>query len=77
MIGYASCVYSILDILSQRLDLQCHYNDTLPDLANVLQNNLGGFIATRHQIITARSLSISCWRFIQEEWIDKYIRKAI
>ena len=32
----ASCVNSILDILSQRLVLQCRY-DTLPDPANVLQ----------------------------------------
>ena len=33
---YASCVSSIADILSQRLIMQCHDNDTLPDLANVL-----------------------------------------
>ena len=33
----ASCVNSIGDILSQRLVIQCHDNDTLPDLANVLQ----------------------------------------
>ena len=36
---YASCVNSIADILSQGLVIQCHNNDTLPDLANVLQNN--------------------------------------
>ena len=33
----ASCVNSIVDILSQRLVIQCQDNDTLPDLANVLQ----------------------------------------
>ena len=33
----ASCVNSIADILSQRLVMQCHDNDTLPDLANVVQ----------------------------------------
>ena len=35
---YASCVISIVNILSQRLIIQCHYNDTLPDLAKVLQS---------------------------------------
>ena len=32
-----TCVDSIADILSQRLVIQCHDNDALPDLANVLQ----------------------------------------
>ena len=35
---YTGCVNSIVDILSQRLVIQCHYNDTLPDLAKVLKN---------------------------------------
>ena len=44
----ASCVNSIADILSQRLVIQCHDNDTLPDLANVLYTKtiLTGFIVT-------------------------------
>ena len=33
----ASCVNSIADILTQRLVIQCHDNDTLPDLVNKLQ----------------------------------------
>ena len=33
----ASCVNGIVDILLQRLAILCLYNDTLPDLANVLQ----------------------------------------
>ena len=41
--SYASCVNNIGDILSQRLFIQCHYDDTLPDLSNVLQNNRGRF----------------------------------
>ena len=36
---YASCVNSIVDILSQKLVIQCHDNKTFPDLANVLQKN--------------------------------------
>ena len=40
----ASCAYSTLDILSQRLVLQWHYNDTLPDLAT--KTILAGFILT-------------------------------
>ena len=51
----ASCVNSIADILSQRLVIQCHDNDTLPDLANVLQKQ-SLQVLTRHDIetITAR-----------------------
>ena len=52
---YASCVNSIADILSQRLVIQCHDNDTLPDLANVLQKQ-SWQVLSRHDIetITAR-----------------------
>ena len=34
---YANFVDCIITILSQRLVLQAHYNDTSPDLSNVLQ----------------------------------------
>ena len=34
---YAGFVNSIVAILSLRLVIQVHYNDTLPDLSNVLQ----------------------------------------
>ena len=52
---YASCVNSIADILSQRLVIQCHYNDALPDLAEVLQKQSWQVLA-QHDIetITAR-----------------------
>ena len=73
----ASCVYSMLDILSQRLVLQCDYNDTLPDLANALQKE-SWQVLSRLDIKPSPpvSLSISCWRFVLEEWIDKHTRKA-
>ena len=29
------------------------------------------------ETITPISPSLLCWQFIQEEWIDKHIRKAI
>ena len=48
---YASCVNSIADILSQRLVIQCHDNDTLPDLANVLQKQ-SWLVLLRHDIET-------------------------
>ena len=34
---YAGFVNSIVDILSLRLVIQVHHNNTLPDLSNVLQ----------------------------------------
>ena len=73
----ASCVYSILDILSQRLALQFRYNDTLLDLANALQKQ-SWQVLLRLDIKPSPpvSLSILCWRFILEEWIDKHARKA-
>ena len=72
-----SCVYGILDILSQRLVLQCRYNNTLPDLANA-QLKQSWQVLSRLDIKPSPpvSLSISCRRFILEEWIDKHTRKA-
>ena len=47
----ASCVISVVDILSQRLVIQYHDNDTLPDLANVLQKQ-SWQVLSRHDIET-------------------------
>ena len=73
-----SCVISIADILSQRLVVQYHDNDTLPDLANVLPKQFWQ-VLSQHDIetITPVSLSITCWKFILKELIDKHIRKPI
>ena len=38
---YASFVNSIVAILSQRLVIQGHYNDTLPDRSKCCKNNRG------------------------------------
>ena len=75
---FAGCVDSLVNILSQRLVIQCHNNDTLPDLAKVLQNNPCRFYCD----LTLKpslpvSPSILCWRFILLEWSNKHIRKAI
>ena len=73
---YASCVISI--ILSQRLIIQCHDNDTLPDLANVLQKQ--SWQVFRDMTLKPSppvSLCITCWRFILKQLIDKHIRKPI
>ena len=43
---YAGFVNSIVAILSLRLVIQVHYNDTLPDLSNVL--HVAGFIVIGH-----------------------------
>ena len=52
---HASCINSIVDILLQRLVIQCHYNHTLPDLANVSQKTIvAGFITTDIETITTR-----------------------
>ena len=75
---YAGFVNSIVAILSLRLVIQVHYNDTLPDLSNVLQNSRGRFY--RDQTLKSSrpvSLSLLRWQFILGEWIDKHIRKAI
>ena len=40
---YASFVNSIVAILSQRLVIQGHYNDTLPDRSKCYKNNRGRF----------------------------------
>ena len=40
---YTSFANSIVDILSQRLVIQCHYNEILLNLANVLLKNRGRF----------------------------------
>ena len=40
---YASFVNSIVAILSQRLVIQGHYNDTLPDQSKCCKNNRGRF----------------------------------
>ena len=72
---YASCVNSIADILSQRLVIQCHNNDALPDLANVLKNNPDRFYRDM-TLKPSPHVSLS-WRFILKEWIDKRIRKPI
>ena len=68
----------MLDILSQRLVLHCCYNNTLPDLANALRKQ-SWQVLSRLDIKPSPtiSLSISCWRFILEEWIDKHTRKAL
>ena len=46
-----SCVISIADILSQRLVVQYHDNDTLPDLANVLPKQFWQ-VLSQHDIET-------------------------
>ena len=53
---YASFVKSIVSILSQRLVIQAHYNDTLPDLSNMLQK-LSRLVLSQFntETITARS----------------------
>ena len=52
---YAGCVNSIADILSQRLVIQCHGNDTLPNLANVLQKQSWQVLSRQDiETITAR-----------------------
>ena len=42
------------------------------------KNNPGRFYRdlTSNQPSLPVSLSISCWRFVLEEWIDKHTRKA-
>ena len=40
---YASFVNSIVAILLQRLVIQDHYNDTLPDRSKCYKNNRGRF----------------------------------
>ena len=47
----ANCVISIVNILSQRLVIQCHDNDTSPDLANVLQKQ-SWQVLSQHDIET-------------------------
>ena len=68
-----SCVNSIVAILSQRLVIQGHYNDTLPD-----QKQLWMFY---HDFTVKPSLPVSPsllrWKFILGERIDKYIRRTI
>ena len=75
---YASFVNSIVAILSQRLVIQDHYNDTLPDRSKCCKNNRGRFY---HDFTVKPSLpaspSLLHWRFILGERIDKYIRKTI
>ena len=49
------------------------YNDTLPDLSNVLQNSCGRF----YRDLTLKpswpiSLSLLCWQFILGERTDKH-----
>ena len=52
---YGGCVDSIVQILSQKLVIQCHDNDTLPDLANVLQKQLWQVLSRQDiETITAR-----------------------
>ena len=48
---YASCVNSRADILSQRLVIQCHDNDTLHGLSNMLQKQ-SWQVLSRHDIET-------------------------
>ena len=75
---YTSFVNSIVAILSQRTDIQGHYDDTLPDLSKCYKNNHGRFY---HDLAIEPSLpsssSLLRWKFIQGERIDKYVRKTI
>ena len=75
---YASFVNSIVAILSQRLVIQGHYNDTLPDRSKCCKTNRGRF----YRDFTVKSSlpaspSLLHWKFILGERIDKYIRKTI
>ena len=75
---YASFVNSIVAILSQRLVIQGHYNDTLPDRSKCCKNNRGRFYRdfTVKPSLPA-SPSLLRWKFILGERIDKYIRRTI
>ena len=42
---YTNFANSIVNILSQRLVIQCHYNEILLNLANVFKKIVAGFIA--------------------------------
>ena len=76
--SYASFVNSIVAILSQRLVIQGHYNDTLPDQSKCCKNNRGMFYCN---FTVKPSLPVSPsllrWKFIPGERIDKYIRRTI
>ena len=55
-----------------------HYNDTLPDLSNVLQKQSWQVLSRLDiETIGPVSLSLLHWQFILGEWIDKHIRKVI
>ena len=55
-----------------------HYNDTLPDLSNVLQKQSWQVLSRLDiETIGPVSLSLLRWQFILGEWIDKHIRKVI
>ena len=64
----AICVNSIADILSQTLVIQCHDNDTLPDLANVLEKQ-SRQVLSRHDIETITA------RFTMYYMLEVYIKK--
>ena len=72
---YASFINCIVTILSQRLVIQAHYNDTLPDLSKVLQKQSWQVLSQFdqfHYLFYVGSLYI-----LFGEQIDKHIRKAI
>ena len=76
---YASFVNSIVAILSQRLVIQGHYNDTLPDRSIwYCKNNRGRFYRDfTVKLSLPTSPSLLRWKFILGERIDKYIRRII
>ena len=75
---YASFVNSIVAILSQRLVIQGHYNDTLPDRSKCCKNNQSRFYRdfTVKPSLPASPFLLRC-KFILGEWIDKYIGRTI
>ena len=75
---YASFVNSIVAILSQRLVMQGHYSDTLPDRSKCYKNNRGRFycdLAMKPSLPSSPFLLH--WKFILGERIDKYVRRTI
>ena len=75
---YASFVNGIVAILSQRLVIQVHYNDTLPDRSKCYKNNHGRFYRDLAIKPSLPSLpSLLHWKFILGEQINKYVRRTI
>ena len=75
---YASFINSIVAILSQRLVIQGHYNDTLPDRTKCYKSNRGRFYRDfAIKPLLPSSPSLLRWKFILGERIDKYARRTI